>query len=156
MERIASPATGRAGRKRSAGMTKTTPLPKVDIWQVLPELDTQTAVTIRLHPRRGEVPDLSASKMGGTFLWPEDDPWPTEPYFPPMEYVPVLQINSKDIPEFPFPPGQDLMQMLWLPDTDWESVHLCPPRFYWRDSQTIRSPLSKIPASPGVPGLIAK
>ncbi len=37
-------------------MTKTTPPPRVNILEALPELAAQTTTTTRLHPRRGDVP----------------------------------------------------------------------------------------------------
>jgi hypothetical protein len=29
-----------------------------------------------LHPRRGEEPKIDESKLGGSFLWPKEEPWP--------------------------------------------------------------------------------
>jgi len=35
--------------------------------------------TVRLHPRQGPDPAPGLSKMGGHFLWPADEPWPSCP-----------------------------------------------------------------------------
>lgn len=32
---------------------------------------------MRLHPRRAIEPDICQSKLGGRFLWPKDEPWPS-------------------------------------------------------------------------------
>src|SRR5688572_26960321 len=100
-------------------MKKTTLPPPVDVLEILPELANAGRETIRLHPRQGEVTDLHASKIGGIFLWPSEEPWVTVPSkrtamaeymeysewkwdFPDgthIELVPVLQLNKKDVPE---------------------------------------------------------
>ncbi|HEX2907391.1 MAG TPA: DUF1963 domain-containing protein [Phototrophicaceae bacterium] len=146
-------------------MAKTTPPPRVNILEALPELAHQTVTTIRLHPRRGEFLDPAASKIGGLFLWPEDEPWPTMPSKrpewwsgirgewelldgTPIPLVPVLQINARDVPDFPFPPGQDLMQLLWYPLDGDEPPYFCIPRVFWRNSTTITKSLTIMPLSP--------
>src|SRR5688572_21923508 len=57
-------------------MKLTTQTPPVNVLEVLPELHGRAATTVRLHPRRGEVNNLAASKFGGSFLWPENRTWP--------------------------------------------------------------------------------
>jgi hypothetical protein len=47
--------------------------------EYVPELAKYAQTAVRLHPRRGKVADLGASKIGGTFLWPKNEPWPTCP-----------------------------------------------------------------------------
>jgi hypothetical protein len=158
-------------------MTKTTHPPRLNVLEAAPELASMAAMTIRLHPRRGDVPALDASKIAGTFLWPEDEPWPTMPsekptWYPDSEYgdwqwnfpdgtpitlVPAIQINAKDVPEFPFPPGKDLLQILWQPlDVDQPPYH-CVPRVFWRDSRAIKHPLTSMPPSPYAnPGYVPK
>ena len=146
-------------------MSKTTPLPRVDILEVLPELANQTTTTIRIHPRQGQVSDLAGSKMGGDFLWSEDEPWPTlpskKPSFwldrewqwtapdnTPIELTPVLQLNKRDVPDFPFPEGKDLFQLLWQAlDTDVEP-YPCIPHVVWRSSQAVTLPRQTSPVSP--------
>lgn len=142
-------------------MTKTTPPPRLNILEALPELADLTTMAIRLHPRRGEVPDPAGSKIGGLFLWPEDEPWPTMPshrihlptenYVPngtPIALVPVLQLNARDVPDFPFPPDKDLMQLLWCPLRSDEPPFFCIPRVFWRNRVSITHPLVLIPPSP--------
>jgi hypothetical protein len=148
-------------------MTKTTPPPRANVLDALPELASQIATTIRLHPRRGEVPDPAASKIGGIFLWPENESWPTVPgeHYPkwrtdfrkwdkdfrdgtPIELVPVLQLNKKDVPDFLFPEGKDLFQMLWLPLFTGKPPYQGFPYVYWRTTQSITKTHSTIPLSP--------
>jgi hypothetical protein len=144
-------------------MAKITPPPRVNILEALPELAAQTTTTIRLHPRHGDVPELSASKIGGTFLWPDDEPWPIMPSRRPdwydnskyftwdipdatlIAFVPVLQINARDVPDFSFPPGKDLLQLLWYPlNSDERRIS----RVFWRNSHEVTHPLAQMPASP--------
>jgi hypothetical protein len=159
-------------------MVKTTPLPRANVLDALPELANQTATAIRLHPRRGDVPGLAASKLGGVFLWPDDESWPTMPSqrpqwwadnfefgdwswdFPdgtPIALMSVLQINADDVPDFPFPPGKDLLQLLWYPlDMEMPPYH-CAPRVFWRTSATVTRPLMTMPPSTHAhPGYILK
>jgi hypothetical protein len=63
-------------RQRSAYDVRTPPAP-IEIVHVFPELLGREKVTVRLHPRPAPDPGLSASKMGGLFLWPTPEPWPT-------------------------------------------------------------------------------
>jgi hypothetical protein len=144
-------------------MTKTTPPPRVNVLEALPELANQIATTTRLHPRRGEVLDPAASKIAGIFLWPEDEAWPTVPSkrptwlppdmewdFPdgtPIELIPVLQLNKRDVPDFPFPEGKDLFQMLWLPLRIEKAPYQGEPYVHWRSTQSVGKSLSTIPLS---------
>jgi hypothetical protein len=108
-------------------MKLTTPKPPIDLLEVLPELADLRATTVRLHPRKGRLPNKYGSKLGGTFLWPSDEPWPVcderwppswtpyveqgipvpedDPRAQPFPLVPVLQLRADDFPEMPFPPG---------------------------------------------------
>jgi hypothetical protein len=74
-----------------------------------------------------------------------------------IPFAPVLQINAIDVPEFPFPLGKDLLQLLWYPqDTD-DPPYQCVPRVLWRNSQTVVHPLAVMPSSPHAnPHLIPK
>ncbi|MGW8329878.1 hypothetical protein ACWGLE_18480 [Streptomyces sp. NPDC055897] len=62
-------------------MTRTTPPRPLDVEELFPRLADYRGVTTRLHPRAGR-PGVSASSVGGTLLWPSDEPWPmcTEPH----------------------------------------------------------------------------
>ena len=127
------------------GERRTTPSPLYNVSKLFPELAERTATTIRLDPRYGEEPLPDESKLGGTFIWPHDEPWPTCP-FHDIPLVTVLQLRAADFPEMPFPPGLDLFQMLWCP-REHSDVPECfekpnpmmwaDPRFYWRNSHEI-------------------
>lgn len=56
---------------------KTTPRPPVNVIEIFPFLSGKEKIAMRLHPRRGIEPDIRQSKLGGRFLWPKDEPWPT-------------------------------------------------------------------------------
>jgi hypothetical protein len=56
---------------------KITPAPPVDVVRILPSFAGRQKISVRLHPRTCEPePDIYSSKLGGHFLWPEDEPWP--------------------------------------------------------------------------------
>jgi len=150
-------------------MTKTTAPPRANVLEAVPELTRQATTTIRLHPRRGDVPELSASKIGGRFLWPDVEPWPTQtshhlthrivnfeiggrrwdfPDGTPFALLPILQINAKDVPAFSFPSGKDLLQILWVPLHVDESPYHWVIRAFWRNSLSVQSPLTDMPSSP--------
>ncbi|TPQ19729.1 hypothetical protein [Streptomyces sporangiiformans] len=57
-------------------MARTTPERPVDIEEVIPELSGYRGLGTRLHPRPG-APRPEQSSVGGPFLWPADEPWPT-------------------------------------------------------------------------------
>ncbi|GAB4530318.1 MAG: hypothetical protein OHK0046_50860 [Anaerolineae bacterium] len=149
---------------------KVTPKPRVDVLQALPELAHEVATTIRLHPRRGHVADLAGSKIGGAFLWPEDEPWPTLPSmkggqlsgigvdYPwawkwtapdntPIELTPVLQLNKRDVPDFPFPEGKDLFQLLWQALATKDTPYSCLPHVIWRSTDSVKSHRHNMPVS---------
>jgi len=56
-------------------MTRTTPPRPVDITALFPELAEHSATATRLHPRPGR-PTTAESSVGGSLLWPADEPWP--------------------------------------------------------------------------------
>jgi hypothetical protein len=105
-------------------------------------------MTVRLHPRYGDEPPLDASKLGGTFLWPAEEPWPICPAHD-IPLVTVLQLRAADFPEMPFPPDADLFQVLWCP-REHDDVPKClrqpcpmywaDPSFFWRNRQEITHP----------------
>ncbi|MCA9070394.1 MAG: hypothetical protein KDA84_15790, partial [Planctomycetaceae bacterium] len=65
------------------------------------------------HPRPGTAP-RDASKIGGVFLWPRKEPWPTCPEHDDCPFVPALQLCKNDIPRITkFKGNSDLRQVLW-------------------------------------------
>jgi hypothetical protein len=126
---------------------RTTPPPACDVSEVFPELAKLRKTTVRLHPRYGDEPPVDASKLGGTFLWPSKEPWPTCSVHG-IPLVTVLQLRASDFPEMPFPPGADLFQVLWCPREHEENPDRpdqCPmywadPQFFWRSLKKIRLP----------------
>jgi hypothetical protein len=129
-------------------VVRTTPAPRIDVREVLPELASQATTTIRLHPRRlaeGETLPLDASKMGGDFLWPSDEPWLVCPMHG-LPWVGVLQLRRADFPEVRFRPGTDLLQVLWCPQYGhggWPEPDPVPV-VIWRDAAGITRPLDQI------------
>jgi len=93
---------------------RTTPAPIVDVTELVPELRGMARTTLRLHPRFGDEPSPDASKLGGHFIWPDGERWPTcsEHGIP---YITVLQLRQEDSPATSFSPGKDLLQLLWCP-----------------------------------------
>src|SRR5919201_4068004 len=121
---------------------RTTPPPRFDVVALFPALRDRDGVAVGLHPRRGPAPPPSASKMGGLFLWPADEPWPvcTEAAWPrdgmprtPHEsaIVGVLQLRRADVPELPFPGEADLFQLLSCPH-DHDATYSTICRAFWR------------------------
>ena len=98
-----------------ATATRTTPPPSGDILGRAPELKGLTRVAVRLHPRYGDEPGITDSKLGGRFAWPASEPWPNcTDHGSPL--VTVLQLRHDDAPpQFPVKPGTDLLQLLWCP-----------------------------------------
>jgi hypothetical protein len=125
----------------SSMATRTTSPPCRDVLEVLPGLAERALIAVRLHPRRGEEPARDATKMGGSFLWPADEPWPRCPQHQ-LPYVGVFQLRAADFPEMEFFPGTDLFQLLWCPQ-DHEVI--IEPRVFWRAAGTILQPLADIP-----------
>lgn len=139
-------------------MVRTTPPKPVDVATLFPELVPYARTAIRLHPRAGS-PGPDDSSVGGRLLWPADEPWPTCPggqhgvysleegMQTTTESVPlvsIVQIHRRDAPQFPFPEGTDLLQVLWCPFLADE----CPaptPRVFWRRAESIGSRLEDVP-----------
>ncbi|WP_412735979.1 hypothetical protein [Krasilnikovia sp. MM14-A1259] len=57
-------------------MTRTSPVPPLDIPALFPGISAFAKTATRLHPRPGE-PGISDSHVGGMLLWPTAEPWPT-------------------------------------------------------------------------------
>jgi hypothetical protein len=145
----------------------TTPPPILDVLEDFPELAPLARTTVRLHPRRARDGVVDASKMGGTFLWPRDEPWPAHdearvdrfvqhlleddmvgdggriPEGTSIPFAPILQLRAVDFPEMPFPDGADLLQLLWFPYLLEVRAGAEYPdssldhRVYWRHSSTL-------------------
>jgi hypothetical protein len=112
---------------------RTVPPRTRDATEIFPELTGLDRKAVLLHPRYSDEPARDESKMGGTFLWPEDKPWPTceEHHIP---YVPVLQLRAEDFPEVEFRPGADLMQLLWCPR---DHEMWMRPALFWRSRAAV-------------------
>ncbi|HXY34365.1 MAG TPA: hypothetical protein VEI07_09065 [Planctomycetaceae bacterium] len=128
------------------GATRTT-APRFDVLSLLPNLKERTKTAIRLHPRRlalDESLPRDVSKIGGDFLWPANEPWPTcEKHEIP--WVGVLQLFQSDFPEFPFKPGTDLCQVLWCPTLEHGFGGAPEAVVRWRDSASIGPVLERTP-----------
>jgi len=145
------------------------PGPKIDIPTLFPELAPRARQTVKLNPYPSNNSAPGNSKMGGTFLWPADEPWPVcdipehalldsnlsyETIFQPDGpehndyYVGVLQLRKEDVPELGFPEGKNLFQLLWCPRRHNNfSVYsnIFPLKFFWRNTKEIINPLSQPP-----------
>ncbi|MFJ5775240.1 hypothetical protein [Streptomyces sp. NPDC093094] len=56
----------------------------------------------------------------------------SEPHDTPPPLIPVLQLFSRDVPGLPFPPGTDLLQLMWCPDDHAEPPG--QPRYWGPDA----------------------
>jgi hypothetical protein len=144
-----------------------TPPPILDVVRDFPELAPMARTSVRLHPRRVADGPIDASKLGGDFLWPVDEPWPAYdeagvdrfvqdllgqggiddggriPERTSIPFAPILQLRAADFPEMTFPDEADLFQLLWFPYlvAITQAVR-CPDssidhRVYWRNSGTL-------------------
>lgn len=101
----------------------TMPCP-IEVFEELPDFHSMMERTIRLHPRLRTKDSTQRSKLGGSFIYPLNEPWPTDE-ITGKEYYPVLQLLEEDIPSlqgldpiFSFHEGSDCFQLLWLPHAD--------------------------------------
>ncbi|MEU4496306.1 DUF1963 domain-containing protein [Streptomyces sp. NPDC023998] len=126
-------------------MTRTTPPRPLDVEQLFPEVGPFRKEAIRLHPRAGQ-PTYRDSSVGGPLLWPADEPWPMcggEDDFGtvhdgPTPLVPIVQVHQADAPGVPFPPGRDLLQVLWCPFDHGEFCYPLP-QVHWRSAAAVTS-----------------
>ena len=136
-------------------MRRTRPRP-VDVEALFPEVAAYRRKATRLHPRRGE-PGARDSSVGGPLLWPAHEPWPhctgahpdngfETPPSGPVPLVPLLQLNAAEFPDLPFPPGSNLLQVLWCP-YDHEPSYAPRPELRWRAAD-INGPLLAHPPRP--------
>ncbi len=99
----------------------------MDMVREFPDLHSLARWCFRLHPRAAASTPADCSKMGGAFLQPGGEPWPSDPDSG-EEYYPVLQVLRKDLktrfsdPQslFPFQEGTDCFQLLWVPGSEGE------------------------------------
>jgi hypothetical protein len=123
------------------------------VLDVLPELAVRQRLAIRLRPKRladGEALPRESSKLGGDFLWPADEPWPTCPTHK-IPWVGVLQLRADDFPEFRFKSGSDLLQVLWCPQVGHRGHWNPEPVLVWRSAAAVTRPLLDTPRPP-LPG----
>lgn len=136
----------------SSTATRTTPRSPVDVLEQFPELKPLLRVAVRLHPRFSEEPAPNRSKLGGQFLWPAAEEWPTcTELHVPMQ--PILQLTADDAaPRFPFRPKSDLFQLLWSPLL----TRSGSPQIVgvWRNSTEVTGDLARTPKVATSPGWI--
>lgn len=142
---------------------KHTSKPPINVTQVFPFLAGREKTTIRLHPRPDQEPAINESKLGGTFLWPQAEPWPicTEPeltynisYSPSIVepnqpnhndfYVGILQLRGEEFPEIEFPPQTNLLQLLWCPNDHLPTSGMAC-KLFWRNEEDIINPIKSPP-----------
>jgi uncharacterized protein (TIGR02996 family) len=128
----------------------TTPAPCRDITKLVPDLIPYARRTTRLHPHRavGRLPEW-ASKIGGRFLWPTEEPWPTCSLCG-VHLAPILQLRASDAPDIRFPAGTDLLQLFWCPDEDAHDYQPAP-RAWWRTTAEVLQPRTDDPDLCGFP-----
>ncbi|MBO8192011.1 DUF1963 domain-containing protein [Streptomyces oryzae] len=133
----------------------TTRAQPVDLADYLPELLPMARTTTRLHPCPG-YPSMSDSSVGGPLRWPAVEAWPncSMPHHAPddvagdprkpVPLVPIVQLYARDVSELPFPPGTDLLQVLWCPfDHPEEDEGPWPrPILYWRNEAAVGARLA--------------
>lgn len=146
-------------RTAAGGATRQTPSRPVDVVGLVPGLAAWARDTVRLHPRRG-APSSRQSSVGGPLLWPADEAWPVctmphqdlgmgMPSGPKVPMVPVIQAFRADLPPgvVPFPPGTDVLQVLWCPfNHDFPASPW--PVVFWRDSAAVEAVLPTPAADP--------
>ena len=133
--------------------TRSTPKPPTDVLEAAPELKALIKVAVRLHPRFSDEPKPDESKLGGRFLWPAAEPWPTcEEHGIP--HVPVLQLRVEDAPpNVPYFPDSDLLQLLWCPRD--HGTDRVKPAVVWRKRASVTGPTADPPPTDqALPGYV--
>ncbi|MEV5378409.1 hypothetical protein AB0L26_20920 [Streptomyces nondiastaticus] len=146
-------------------MARRLPPPPCNVEELIPELSGLARETTLLYPRSGS-PGVHDSSIGGPLLWPADEPWPmcSEPdhWKPlrkpvdvvgpePVAMVAVAQLYARDLPELPFPPGRDVLQILWCPLIHEGDVSAARPELYWRSAHETAAAGAGILAEPPQP-----
>lgn len=122
---------------------RTTPKLDVEIAKICPDLAFLERTTVRLHPRPGLVQDKSGSKLGGEFVLPAGEPWPScEQHQIPL--APVLQLAKNDVPELGFPSEADVFQLFCCLLTHRESRGFSI-KVLWRRRGDLGDPRPKFP-----------
>jgi hypothetical protein len=119
-------------------MKFTTREPEFDVEGLFPFLRDRGLPTLRLHPRRQQNLPPDISKFGGNIIWSSNEPFPEDPYSE-MKAVPVLQLRQEDVPNMPFMPETNLMQLLWIPqssDSNEYDLHLL---VFWRKLEDLEN-----------------
>ncbi|MFI2506472.1 DUF1963 domain-containing protein [Streptomyces sp. NPDC018972] len=70
----------------------------------------------------------------------------SELYDAEVSLVPIVQVYETDVPGFEFPPGRDLLQVLWCPFDHGEFCYPLP-QVHWRDSGAV-GPVASTPPAP--------
>ena len=118
-------------------MTRRTPARPVAVEELFPELRPYRREAVRLHPRKG-APSCRDSSVGGPLLWPAEEQWPVCadaecPGGAGTPLVPIVQVHQAHAPGIPYPPGRDLLQVLWCPFDHGDDY--CPlPQVHWRSA----------------------
>ena len=91
-------------------MPLTTQQSPYQIEELFPFLQGTVREALRLHPRREQGVSVTSSKIGGSIVWPADEPHPICPA-KSCHAIPVLQLKRSDAPMLPFPNDTDLFQL---------------------------------------------
>jgi hypothetical protein len=122
------------------GAQRTTAPPPVNVLEIFPELKPLLKITVRLHPRYGDEPDRTRSKLGGTLAGPP-------PLLNGQPGIGVLQLHAEDAPpQLRYPPDKDLLQLYWFPG---EAGQPPIPRLVWGESQNLPDIPEKSPSHAG-------
>ncbi len=126
----------RPGPRARQVLERTTPSAGEELLAMVPELAAFAKPALRLHPRSGEVPLIGGSKLGGTFLWPEETAFPEASDC--GTWVPWLQVDQRLLPTPRHTSGWDTFQL-------WASARRNPltgqPRVltrWWSSAQVAR------------------
>lgn len=125
----------------SPDAARTVPARVCDLAAEAPDLKALARPAVLLHPRHSDEPAADRSKVGGTFLWPDDEEWPVCVRHR-VPFAPILQLRQDEIPELPFLSGTDLMQLLWCPrDHGWFDL-----KVFWRSKAGVARPRTEPPS----------
>jgi hypothetical protein len=141
-----------------------------EILEQIPSLKVRAKKSVRILPQQGDEPSVNATKLGGLFLWSEDEPWfscdvpeqslmddypgewsldyelSVQPWDSKHNdaFVPVLQIRAEDIPLMRFPSGANIFQLLWCPR--YHKLNYSPIcQVVWRDENNVKDQLKEMP-----------